>query len=712
MHKKIAKAITSSLMAATMIASSAVALVPMSASAGNCLGQNDFDDGVGLPWHICVTNPAEQKFTISGGTYNCTIVNPGGKTRGGDSRWDCQFRHRGLHIESGHSYKIHWEVDASNAGELHTHIGPLSGEGGVWQNNSEQWSQGWNNVKISKGKNEFDSSFTASETLEVAEWAFHYGGSGPFQDSDCFPEGTTLKFDNMTLECTTCGSSYKNEKSTPCLWDPTNELGVITPRSDVRINQVGYYPKSEKKATYATSSEKSAVSFTVKDSSGKSVFTGKGKVVGYDKDAGDYCQILDFSSVQTPGTYTIEVDDKSNTFKNKKTGETYDMWKSHEFVIGDDVYDGVLKNAMNYYYQNRSGMDIEEAYITSYNPKDPGGKKKLAHKGGHAPSDNAYVQSEWVKSYGQEFDGDKGTTVDCVGGWYDAGDHGKYVVNGGISVWTLQNMFERSKVMKQDSKWADGKAMTIPQSYSVGNIKFNGTGSPDVLDEARVELEWMFNMIVTSKDNEWGSSCKGLVYHKMHDHKWTGLATKPFDYQEEWGTTRIVKPPTYAATFNMIACAARSLLSIRLSAAADTVTLTLKTTLTGQLVSSSLQQATASTMTSSASIRIRTTATATIRHSISQQALAAVRTTAHSAHSTGAVQLVSVQFLSTSATRHLLLIRRQFLLISRLLLISMLNLRMVLLTVWVSHMLVLHLLMISTAQARQSRVMSGVQTHS
>jgi endoglucanase len=58
MHKKIAKAITSSLMAASMIASSAVALVPMSASAGNCLGQNDFDDGVGLPWHICVTNPA------------------------------------------------------------------------------------------------------------------------------------------------------------------------------------------------------------------------------------------------------------------------------------------------------------------------------------------------------------------------------------------------------------------------------------------------------------------------------------------------------------------------------------------------------------------------------------------------------------------------------------------------------------------------------
>jgi endoglucanase len=107
--------------------------------------------------------------------------------------------------------------------------------------------------------------------------------------------------------------------------------------------------------------------------------------------------------------------------------------------------------------------------------------------------------------------------------------------------------------------------MLIPQSYKVGNISFSGSGTPDVLDEARVELEWMFNMIVSSSDKSW-SKCEGLVYHKMHDHKWTGLATKPWDYAGEkladgsdgWNTTRIVKPPTYAATFNMIACAAQA----------------------------------------------------------------------------------------------------------------------------------------------------------
>ena len=39
----------------------------------------------------------------------------------------------------------------------------------------------------------------------------------------------------------------------------------------------------------------------------------------------------------------------------------------------------------------------------------------------------------------------EGYALDVRGGWYDAGDHGKYVVNGGISVWTLLNQYERAK---------------------------------------------------------------------------------------------------------------------------------------------------------------------------------------------------------------------------------------------------------------------------
>ena len=50
------------------------------------------------------------------------------------------------------------------------------------------------------------------------------------------------------------------------------------------------------------------------------------------------------------------------------------------------------------------------------------------------------------------------TRVDASGGWYDAGDYGKYVVNGGISVWTLMNMYEFNP-----AAFADG-TLNIPES--------------------------------------------------------------------------------------------------------------------------------------------------------------------------------------------------------------------------------------------------------
>ena len=50
------------------------------------------------------------------------------------------------------------------------------------------------------------------------------------------------------------------------------------------------------------------------------------------------------------------------------------------------------------------------------------------------------------------------------GGWYDAGDHGKYVVNGGIATWTLLNEYERRCTSRGADRAAlgDGK-MEIPE---------------------------------------------------------------------------------------------------------------------------------------------------------------------------------------------------------------------------------------------------------
>ena len=63
MHNKITKAVTASLMAAAMLTTTVATIAPMSVSAGQVLGENDFTYKA-LPWHTCETNPAKQTFEL------------------------------------------------------------------------------------------------------------------------------------------------------------------------------------------------------------------------------------------------------------------------------------------------------------------------------------------------------------------------------------------------------------------------------------------------------------------------------------------------------------------------------------------------------------------------------------------------------------------------------------------------------------------------
>jgi endoglucanase len=570
MHKKISKAALSSLMSAAMLATSVAAVAPMTVNAGQVLGNGDFDDGTSLPWHTCESQPAKQTFEIKDGKYVVHIVD---SENGPEGRWDLQFRHRGLNVIKGHKYTISGDIEADADGYIYAKVGNYQGDKEYWHGIS---GQEWQPYKIKKGeKFHFEYDWEMKDNPDgPTEWAFHYSDNhGMYDGKDTgMPSGSTLTFDNLSLVDNT-----GNEGD----FDKTNEFGVVRPRSNVRVNQVGYYPNLEKRASYVTDNA-TPCEFEVRDASGKAVYTGTASKVVQDpdsgngettttkygtkvKDSGKYVQILDFSEVKTPGKYKIFVKDTvgvSDTacfnlkgawdtkasgdkliWENWKTGLSYTMNESMEFRIDNNIYDdAMLANAVNYYYQNRSGIPIESKYITS------GDATTLAHPAGHT-KDDAYVQSKWVKFYSNKFDGDKTYTIDGVGGWYDAGDHGKYVVNGGISVWTLQNTYELAKKLGTADKYNDGGVMSIPE---------NSNGYPDILDEARYELEWMFKMVVSSKDPYWGKSCENFVYHKLHDHKWTGLATKAWEYEEEWGTTRIVKPPTYAATLNVAACAAQA----------------------------------------------------------------------------------------------------------------------------------------------------------
>ena len=460
--------------------------------AGQQLGQTDFENGVGLPWHVCESAPGKMEFEITDGEYKVTIVNPGGASNGGEDRWDCQFRHRGLTLQSGDEYEVAFDITASNDCTYYSKIGDMSepyAEDWHGESDPSQHESTWDVKPLTAGKKEHvEGKFTASRTAEV-EWAFHIGG-------DSVPEGTVFTFDNMSLiDKTSDTNDYKADDS----WV----------RSDILTNQLGYFSSLKKRATLL-SDDSSAVDFSLKNESGDEVFSGKSKPIGYDEDSGDEVHILDFSDFDKPGTYYLEAADGA---------------KSREFSIGGgELYSYMLFDALNYFYQNRSGIPIESKYITS------GDSSSLARDAGH-PSDNATIEQTWGYS------GSSGTQ-DVTGGWYDAGDHGKYVVNGGISLWTMQNQYEMALNNGYDDIFADG-SMMIPE---------NSNKYPDILDEARYELEWMFKMMV--KDGDYVN----MVYHKVHDKKWTALALAPSDDTEE----RVIKPPTTAATLNMAACAAQA----------------------------------------------------------------------------------------------------------------------------------------------------------
>ena len=295
----IGKAVSALVTGVIAVGSTAPALVsPYAALAGQQLGQTDFDEGVGLPWHICESAPGEMDFEIDNGVYKITIVNPGGASRGGEDRWDCQFRHRGLKIVSGHKYKVSYEITASNSGKYYTKIGNLDGDVEIWHNMSTgdgDFNNTWDLIQI--GANEtkkVEVTFTPSQSMDVAEWAFHLGGDGQYTPGDCFPPGTVITFDNMSLVDLT---GDENDYVQPEKWQ----------RADILTNQVGYFRDHAKRATLLCD-DKKGVSFDVVDSSGKKVYSGKSEYFGYDKDSDDVVHIIDFSDLDKEGTFRIEAD--------------------------------------------------------------------------------------------------------------------------------------------------------------------------------------------------------------------------------------------------------------------------------------------------------------------------------------------------------------------------------------------------------------------
>ena len=291
------------------------------------------------------------------------------------------------------------------------------------------------------------------------------------------------------------------------------------------FNQVGFRPDTAKRAIIAAGGSK-PLAWDVLDEAGSVVARGQSVPFGPDAASGDTVQQIDFPEVRTPGTYRLRIDGRV----------------SHAFAIAPDIYRPLARAALNFFYQQRAGTSIEARFA---------GGAEWARAAGH--SKEVVSCFKGTDQSGTVWPGCP-YTLDVTGGWYDAGDQGKYVVNGGISLWMLQNLYEANAVAPP---FADGSA-ALPEA---------GNGINDLLDETRWEMRFLLSMQVPQGQTlslPVGPQGRGpyrltpvdaggMAHHKVADRHWTSLPTAPADDREE----RLLYPPSTAATLNLAATAAQ-----------------------------------------------------------------------------------------------------------------------------------------------------------
>ena len=263
---------------------------------------------------------------------------------------------------------------------------------------------------------------------------------------------------------------------------------------EVRLNQVGFRPLQEKTSTIIGGiSGESRWNVDIVSAQGDVVWQGKASETMLNPVSGKPCCVVDFSDLTTEGEYTLCVNDGSSTAKC-------------QFVITNHPYSELTRKALRAFYYQRASMDIVEPYAEGYE-----------RKAGH-PDDHVLVHASAATAERPE-----GTVISSPGGWYDAGDYNKYIVNSGFTmgVWLM--------AYELNPDYFKALNLNIPES---------GQPVPDMLAEAMYNIRWMLTMQDTD----------GGVYHKLTEPNFEG-----FIRPDECQKTRYVVMKTTAAALDFAA---------------------------------------------------------------------------------------------------------------------------------------------------------------
>lgn len=242
----------------------------------------------------------------------------------------------------------------------------------------------------------------------------------------------------------------------------------------IHYNHVGYAPQAPKRFLVTLGEGITEVPeilgdchFEIVDQQGSPVCKGNLARKGVCDYTAELAWVGDFTQFVTEGSFKIKV------YLGDQSAETRNFEISHQWLRRQ------LASTLKSFYYQRSGVELTA---------DRAGKwaRPAAHR------DDCIEFHPSMNRSG---------TWNAHGGWYDAGDYGKYIVNGGVSLGTLLTAAE----------FADDRPV------SLGNDSFFDAGSfrANLLEEIRFELDFFLRM----QDHDGG------VFFKVSPIRWDGFVS-------------------------------------------------------------------------------------------------------------------------------------------------------------------------------------------
>lgn len=265
---------------------------------------------------------------------------------------------------------------------------------------------------------------------------------------------------------------------------------------DIRINQIGFYPEAPKIAVVEAA--KDTAFYITSPSLRDTLYTGELSRAYTSGISSKTTRIADFSDFKLTGTFVLYIPA---------------IGYSHPFDIQPEVHHDVAKAALKGFYFQRASTVLPPEYGAMW-----------SRPGGH-PDDRVVVHPSAATATRPA-----GILIASPGGWYDAGDYNKYIVNSGITMGTLLAAYE------DFHQYFDSLHIGIPESKD---------SIPDLLNEVLWNLRWMLSM----QDPD-----DGGVYHKLTTSSFAGMQVKPSEAKE----TRYVVQKSTAASLDFAAVMAQA----------------------------------------------------------------------------------------------------------------------------------------------------------